>query len=265
MFVTDLREKIARLLGEGLTINEVARRLSVAGPTVAYHARRLERDHGPTLPRVPPRPEAARADPATRENVRALLADGVARAEIARRLGVSKSTVSYHARRLGETIDSRCSRRYDWAAIQAYYDEGHSFRECRRMFGFSGASWHAAVRRGLIRPRPAALPIDELCVVDTYRSRHNLKNRLIREGLKEPRCETCGLVEWRGRPLSFALHHVNGDRTDNRLENLELLCANCHSQTPNFAGRRLGARSKNRPRGALSVRWRRLRVVGIAR
>jgi 5-methylcytosine-specific restriction endonuclease McrA len=45
----------------------------------------------------------------------------------------------------------------------------------------------------------------------------------------------------RGRPLSMALHHVNGDGRDNRLENLQLLCPNCHSQTANFSarGRRL--------------------------
>jgi 5-methylcytosine-specific restriction endonuclease McrA len=33
------------------------------------------------------------------------------------------------------------------------------------------------------------------------------------------------------------LHHVNGDGLDNRLENLELLCANCHSQTETYGGR----------------------------
>lgn len=49
--------------------------------------------------------------------------------------------------------------------------------------------------------------------------------------------ETCGLEEWLGRPLSMALHHVNGEDADNRLENLQMLCPNCHSQTENFAGR----------------------------
>jgi Zn finger protein HypA/HybF involved in hydrogenase expression len=57
------------------------------------------------------------------------------------------------------------------------------------------------------------------------------------EGLKESRCERCGIDSWLGEPLSMALHHINGDGLDNRLENLALLCPNCHAQTPNFSGR----------------------------
>jgi hypothetical protein len=69
-----------------------------------------------------------------------------------------------------------------------------------------------------------------------------LKRRLLAAGLKVNRCETCGIDEWRGKPLSMALHHINGDGLDNRLENLMLLCPNCHAQTPNFSGRARGRR-----------------------
>ncbi len=65
----------------------------------------------------------------------------------------------------------------------------------------------------------------------------HLKGRLLKEGLKENRCEECGLTEWRGKPLSMALHHVNGNGEDNRLHNLSFLCPNCHAQTPNYGGR----------------------------
>jgi len=61
-------------------------------------------------------------------------------------------------------------------------------------------------------------------------------------GLKTNECEECGLTEWRNQPLSMALHHINGDGRDNRLENLVLLCPNCHSQTPNFGVKNAKAR-----------------------
>jgi hypothetical protein len=77
----------------------------------------------------------------------------------------------------------------------------------------------------------------ELLVAGRKTNRSHLKQRLLREGLKENRCEQCGITEWRGRSLNMQLHHVNGDGLDNRLENVELLCANCHSQTETYGGR----------------------------
>jgi transposase len=174
----------------------------------------------------------------TRAQVSLMLGQGMSRSAIARTLGLSKSTVSYHARRLGERVDERGARRYDWQVVQTYYDAGHSVRECIARFGFSRQTWHAAVQRGAVTPRPTAAPIDLYLVSGrTNTCRTHLKRRLLEEGLKANLCEVCGLTAWLGRPLSMALHHVNGDGRDNRLENLQLLCPNCHSQTDNFAGR----------------------------
>jgi len=64
-----------------------------------------------------------------------------------------------------------------------------------------------------------------------------LKNRLIKEGIKQNKCEECGVCEWNGKELNCELDHVDGNRTNHKLENLKMLCPNCHSQTPTFRGK----------------------------
>ena len=85
-------------------------------------------------------------------------------------------------------------------------------------------------------------PLSEILVVgSTYTGSNHLKRRLIKEGLLVNRCSECGLPpEWQGKPLIMILDHRNGDNTDNRLENLRLLCPNCNSQQPTFAGKNRG-------------------------
>ena len=67
---------------------------------------------------------------------------------------------------------------------------------------------------------------------------YKLKNKLIKAGLKKNICEMCGIVDWNGKPLNMELHHIDGNRNNNKLENLIMLCPNCHAQTENY-------RSKN--------------------
>jgi transposase-like protein len=189
---------------------------------------------GEIVPRQETRPRF-RHD--TRDAVRVRLEAGMTQTEIAVELGLSKGTVCYHVRQLGLEGDSRFRKRYDWEEIQRAHASGMSMRECQRRFGFSTAAWHDARKRGVLDTRAPGIPIDELLVAGRARNRGHIRARIIRAGLKEERCELCGLDEWRGRPLRVTLHHVNGDPYDNRLENLQFLCPNCHSQTPNFGGR----------------------------
>ena len=63
---------------------------------------------------------------------------------------------------------------------------------------------------------------------------HRLRRAMIEGGIPYE-CAGCGNVgEWRGKPLGLQIDHINGDRMDNRRENLRFLCPNCHAQTPNF-------------------------------
>lgn len=72
-----------------------------------------------------------------------------------------------------------------------------------------------------------------------YVSTNELKKRLLKDGLKNEKCEACGIGdEWMGKKLVLQLDHINGVSNDNRLENLRIICPNCHSQTDTFAGKK---------------------------
>jgi hypothetical protein len=96
-----------------------------------------------------------------------------------------------------------------------------------------GQAWRKGKKFGPKRP------ITELLVLDSkhpYQS-FKLKNRLLAEGIKLHKCECCGLTEWNGKSAPLELDHINGINYDNRLENLRLLCPNCHAQTDTYRGK----------------------------
>ncbi|MBK5306008.1 MAG: HNH endonuclease [Frankiaceae bacterium] len=92
--------------------------------------------------------------------------------------------------------------------------------------------------RGLTLPPRTAL--QDLLRRGSLVQTNYLRQRLLREGVFDHRCDCCGLSEWNGQPIPLELDHIDGDRTNNEIENLRLLCPNCHAQTATYRGRNVG-------------------------
>jgi 5-methylcytosine-specific restriction endonuclease McrA len=99
---------------------------------------------------------------------------------------------------------------------------------------FTGKGWRL---HKTFEPRPR-IPLSKILVKNSTFQSFKLKKRLFFEGLKKPACELCGWAEQSqdGR-IPLELDHVNGDHYDNRIENLRILCPNCHSLQPTHRGR----------------------------
>ena len=173
-----------------------------------------------------------------RDRILALLAQGKTYKQIVDEVGCAKSTVAYHAKSVKPPPNYKV---HDWAEVQCFYDAGHSGRQCMKHFGVCAAVWQNASRRGDLSLREdKPIPLGELTAAGRITSRAHLRWRLLKDGVLELVCAECGIMEWQGKPLSLHLHHINGVNNDNRLENLQLLCPNCHSQTDSYSGRNAG-------------------------
>lgn len=85
--------------------------------------------------------------------------------------------------------------------------------------------------------RKQKLTLNEILVENSTYQSGKLGKRLIKEGIKEHKCECCNLSKWQDKLIPLELHHINGIHTDNRLENLQLLCPNCHALTDSYRGK----------------------------
>jgi predicted RNA-binding Zn-ribbon protein involved in translation (DUF1610 family) len=134
-----------------------------------------------------------------------------------------------------------CLRKLDLASSGTSYTIFHSRVKALELdishFGVS------AIKRDYINFNKREF--EEILVENSpNKSLNNLKKRLIKEGLLHYSCSKCGISEWNGAGLSLHLDHVNGISNDNRIENLRLLCPNCHSQTETYAGKNIKKKKK---------------------
>ena len=119
----------------------------------------------------------------------------------------------------------------------------HSFKRRVKILGIDTSHFTG---KGHLRNRSCTwnkkIPLEEILVEDsTYTSRAQIKKRLLANNTWAYECSSCGISDWNGKEISLHLDHINGVHNDHRLENLRLLCPNCHSQTSTYAG-------KNKPK-----------------
>lgn len=175
-------------------------------------------------------------------------------------LGLDLSTeLQETARRERLGRDARAWRDVPDAEIAEAVRHHRSLAEAMRAVGFEpSSSGYRRVRRALERVPVDTdhllgkganlgrsfperwLPPDEYFVRGKLKGTNDTRERLIALGLRERRCAGCGRDEWQGEPIPLELDHVDGDRWNNTLENLRLLCPNCHAQTPTYRGRNIG-------------------------
>lgn len=201
--------ELKEALAASATLGEVVRRLGLKSgsyATVRKHVDRLGLDAGHIAALRGSGTRRPRAW--TDDDLAAAVASSRSLAEVMRRLGYRPSGgihrwLSAHIRDLGISTSH-----------------------------FDAQAWRRG-RAGLPKP----LPMKAVLVQGSTYKTSLLRRRLIAEGLKEPRCEQCGLSKWRGEALPLMLDHINGDPTDHRLENLRILCPNCHALTPTWCAR----------------------------
>lgn len=100
---------------------------------------------------------------------------------------------------------------------------------------FTGQGWNVGER---FNPFGRKIELEDVLIENsTYASTSRLKRRLIESGLKKPICEKCSKKKWLGKPIPLELDHINGVNNDHRIENLRILCPNCHALTPTYRGK----------------------------
>ena len=131
--------------------------------------------------------------------------------------------------------------------LESFVRESYSYAELAEKLGYSSKSGSGQNQAKEIcklydfstehfsqKLRPSAVKTEQI-FIKGYKSRETLRKNLI--ALRGHRCECCGLDSWNNLPIALQVHHKDGNSLNNLLDNLELLCPNCHAQTDNYCGK----------------------------
>jgi hypothetical protein len=107
-----------------------------------------------------------------------------------------------------------------------------------KALGFGTGHWTGQAHlRGKPNPHAPRQPLAAILRRGIAYQSNKLRKRLIKEAVFEARCASCGGTEWLHNLIPLELDHIDGDKTNNEISNLRLICPNCHALTPTYRGK----------------------------
>ena len=100
---------------------------------------------------------------------------------------------------------------------------------------FTGRAWRKG--RTFAPKRPLSDYLENKQTIQSYK----LKKRLLKDGIFKPLCQTCGNSHWLNKPIPLELHHIDGNNNNNNINNLKILCANCHALTDTYRAKNVSS------------------------